>query len=674
MFSTRFLDIPPLRGVAGTVRVPGSKSISNRALLLAGFAEGTTVLEGLLESDDTRVMLDALIQLGCRIDAEAGLLTVQGVGRRPELREATFFLGNAGTAMRPLTAALAVVAASTGAVFELRGTMRMHERPIGDLVDALRDLGCRIDYLEQDGFPPLRVSKGDAGLVLDTPIRVRGDVSSQFLSALLLALPLRGGSVDAVIEVDGELISKPYVDITVALLERFGIEVGREGSQRFRLPAGPALRSPGRFVVEGDASSASYFVAAGALGAIDAPLRIEGVGRGSIQGDIAFVDAVRTMGAAIAIGDDWIEVTRGRFPLAAIELDCNHMPDAAMTLAALALYADGPSRLTNIGSWRVKETDRLAAMACELSKLGAAATAGEDWLEIVPPTRWRAAAVDTYDDHRMAMAMALAAFHPLLPGVAPVPVRIRDPRCVGKTWPDYFETLFAHAVPVDEAIPVLAIDGPTASGKGTLASAVAEALGYRYLDSGALYRSTAVAALMAGVDAGDEAGLAELAATLDLVFDGKRTLLHGADVSDSLRLEEVGTLASRISAWPAVRAALLGVQLAFRRLPGLVADGRDMGSVVFPGAAMKIFLTAGAAERAERRFKQLISKGISANIDSLRADLEARDVRDRSRSVSPLVPAEGAILLDNSALSIEASVDQVLQAWEERRPFDRPSV
>ena len=487
MFSTRFLDIPPLVGIAGTVRVPGSKSISNRALLLAGFAEGTTRLDGLLESDDTRVMVDALMQLGCRIDRAAGSLVVHGVGHRPALREASFFLGNAGTAMRPLTAALAIVASSTGAVFELRGTPRMHERPIGDLVDALRAMGCRVDCLENEGFPPLRVCAGEHGLALDAPVRVRGDVSSQFLSALLLALPLRGGQADAVIEVEGELISKPYVDITIALLARFGIEVERQGGQRFVLPGGRPPHSPEAFVVEGDASSASYFIAAAAIAAVDAPLRIEGVGRGSIQGDIAFVDAVRAMGARVEFGDGWVDVARGRFPLSAIELDCNHMPDAAMTLAVLALFADGPSRLTNIGSWRVKETDRLTAMACEIGKLGepgVTATAGDDWLEIVPPTVWRAAAIDTYDDHRMAMAMSLTAFHPLLPGALPVPLRIRDPRCVGKTWPDYFETLFAHATPVENAIPVITIDGPTASGKGTLASAVAEALGYHYLDSG----------------------------------------------------------------------------------------------------------------------------------------------------------------------------------------------
>jgi 3-phosphoshikimate 1-carboxyvinyltransferase len=574
--------------------------------------------------------------------------------------------------MRPLTATLALFAASSDASFELRGTPRMHERPIGDLVDTLRALGCGIECLEKEGYPPLRVSAGKGPLSFAAPLKVRGDVSSQFLSALLLALPLRAEPVDAVIEVEGELISKPYVEITLKLLEAFGIAVEREGTQRYRLGAGQALRSPGRFVVEGDASSASYFIAAAAIGAVDSPLRIEGIDSGSIQGDIAFADAVRAMGARIESGSGWLEVRRGRWPLAALDLDCNPLPDAAMTLAALALFADGPSTLRNIASWRVKETDRLAAMASELRKVGAAVEEGPDFLAITPPRTWRAASIATYDDHRMAMSLSLAAFNPLAGGK--VPVRILDPRCVAKTWPDYFEALFSVARARPGAVPVLAIDGPTASGKGTLASEVAAALGYRLLDSGAVYRAVAVAALDAGIAAENEAALAGLAAALDLSFDGDRCYLGGRDVTDLLRREEVGAMASRVSAWPAVRAAVLGVQLAFRDLPGLVADGRDMGSVVFPDAELKVFLTAGPAERADRRFKQLISKGIPAKLDSLRAELEARDARDKNRSASPLVPAEGAFMLDNSALSIEASVDLVHEAWQERRPFDRTSV
>ncbi|HEY2561346.1 MAG TPA: bifunctional 3-phosphoshikimate 1-carboxyvinyltransferase/cytidylate kinase [Caldimonas sp.] len=672
MFTTRFLDLPPLAGIAGTVRVPGSKSISNRALLLAGFAAGTTSISGLLHSDDTQVMLEALKQLGCRIEGDGGTIVVHGLGGRALAQRATLWLGNAGTAMRPLVAVLALGAVE-GARFELRGTPRMHERPIGDLVDALRSIGCAIDDLGVPGFPPLAIRAAPSALALDRPIVVRGDVSSQFLTALLLALPIHAGAAGATIEVAGELISKPYVDITLRLLERFGVDVNRDGWHRFHVCAPDGLRSPGRFVVESDASSASYFIAAGAIAAGAQALRVEGVGSDSIQGDIAFVDAVRAMGATIDAEPHALLVRRTRFPLAPIALDCNHIPDAAMTLAALALFADGTSTLSNIASWRVKETDRLAAMAAELRKLGATVVEGADSLTITPPGRWHAATIATYDDHRMAMAMSLAAFNAAGTGSAQ-PVRILDPRCVGKTWPDYFEALFAVAAATPSAIPVLTIDGPTASGKGTLASAVAAELGYVLLDSGAVYRAVAIAALQAGIEADDERTLEALALAMDLRFSAGRTFLAGADVSDLLRLEAVGAMASRISAWPKVRTAVLGVQTAFRRLPGLVADGRDMGTVVFPDAALKVFLTASAAERAERRHKQLISKGISANIDSLRADLEARDARDIQRSVSPLKPAEGAFLLDNSALTIEASVARVLGAWEERRPFDRPQV
>ncbi|HEY2189828.1 MAG TPA: 3-phosphoshikimate 1-carboxyvinyltransferase, partial [Caldimonas sp.] len=552
MFTTRFLDLPPLAGVAGTVRVPGSKSISNRALLLAGFAAGTTNISGLLHSDDTQVMLEALQQLGCRIEGDAGAIVVHGLGGRALAQQATLWLGNAGTAMRPLVAVLALGAAA-GARFEVRGTPRMHERPIGDLVDALRAIGCAIDDLGAPGFPPLAIRAARGPLALDRPIVVRGDVSSQFLTALLLALPMHAGAAGATIEVAGELISKPYVDITLRLLERFGVEVTRDGWRRFHVRAASGLRSPGDFVVESDASSASYFIAAGAIAAGERPLRIEGVGSDSIQGDIAFVDAVRAMGATIDAEPHALLVRRTRFPLAPIALDCNHIPDAAMTLAALALFANGTSTLSNIASWRVKETDRLAAMAAELRKVGATVIEGDDSLAITPPARWRAATVATYDDHRMAMAMSLAAFNAAACDGSAQPVRILDPRCVGKTWPDYFEALFAVAVAAPNAVPVLTIDGPTASGKGTLASAVAAELGYVLLDSGAVYRAVAIAALQAGTEADNEAALEAIALAMDLRFAAGRTFLAGADVSDLLRLEAVGAMASRLSAWPKVR-------------------------------------------------------------------------------------------------------------------------
>ena len=672
MFTTRFIDIPPLRSAAGSVQLPGSKSISNRVLLLAGLSAGTTVIHDLLDSDDTRVMLAALRALGCGIQTQGAELRITGLGGRLAVTEAQLFLGNAGTAMRPLTAALAVLAATQGGRFELSGVPRMHERPIGDLVDALRQLGCDVICLEKEGYPPLRLGSGTpcaVGLNTRAPIRVRGDVSSQFLTALLLALPLVTEHHAVVIEVGGELISKPYVEITLNLLARFGIQVQRDGWRSFTLPQGSAYRSPGSIHVEGDASSASYFIALGAIAADRAPVRIAGVGSDSIQGDIRFVDAARSMGADVLSGPGWLEVKRGRWPLQAITLDCNHIPDAAMTLAVMALYAEGTTRLTNIASWRVKETDRIAAMAAELRKLGAQVDAGPDWIAVTAPTAWKAAAIHTYDDHRVAMCFSLAAFNALAGSAPPVPVRVLDPQCVAKTFPDYFETLFGIVQAHTTDIPVLTVDGPTASGKGTLASALAKALGYRFLDSGAVYRATALTALRLGVGTDDEPGLAELAGALDLHFADDQVWLRGLEVTEALRLEEVGAMASKISAWPSVRTALRGLQLSFRSVPGLVADGRDMGTIIFPGADLKVFLTASASTRAERRYKQLISKGISANIDSLRADLEARDARDQNRAVAPLKPAVDALLLDNSALTVQASVDAVLKAWQQRRPF-----
>ncbi|MFN7156763.1 MAG: bifunctional 3-phosphoshikimate 1-carboxyvinyltransferase/cytidylate kinase [Acidovorax sp.] len=674
MYSTAFLDLPPLQSAAGEVHLPGSKSISNRVLLLAALSAGTTTVHDLLASDDTRVMLDALRQIGCTVDEAGSTVHITGLGGSAPQSPAKLFMGNAGTAMRPLTAALALL----GGEFELSGVARMHERPIGDLVDALRQLGCQIDYLGNDGYPPLRIAhaNGVPALALAEPIRVRGDVSSQFLTALLMALPLAAGTQNIVIDVVGELISKPYIAITLQLLARFGIVVDHQNWQRFTIAAGSRYQSPGSIHVEADASSASYFIALGAITASDSDqkgIKIQGVGLDSIQGDIRFVEAARAMGAVITGGPNWLHIQRGEpghgWPLKAIDLDCNHIPDAAMTLAVMALYAEGTTTLRNIASWRVKETDRIAAMATELRKLGATVDEGADFIRVTPPSRvddWKPASIHTYDDHRVAMCFSLAAFNP-----AGLPVRIEDPKCVAKTFPDYFEALFSVAQVAPSHIPVICIDGPTASGKGTVAAAVAQRLGYRFLDSGAMYRITALATLRAGhaIDAEHEAGIAAMAKTLPVRFEGGRVLLGHDDVTEAIRTEEAGMNASRVSALPAVREALVALQHSFRRLPGLVADGRDMGTVIFPGASLKVYLTASAACRAERRYKQLISKGFSANIDDLRAALEARDARDSTRSVAPLKPAQDALVLDNSTLTVDEAVEQVLTWWQERQPF-----
>ena len=637
-----FLDLPPLLGARGTVRLPGSKSISNRSLLLAALAEGETRIFDLLASDDTERMLEALEALGveCRFESE-GVCRVKGVGGAFAVKQAELFLGNAGTAFRPLTAALAL----SGGKYRLSGVPRMHERPIGDLVEGLRQLGADVECLADEGFPPLAIHPGkiQAGGV----VQVRGDVSSQFLTALLMALPLSGGG--AVVEVVGELISKPYIEITLALMERFGVSVKREGWQRFEVPAGARYRSPGDLHVEGDASSASYFLAAGAIGG--GPVRVEGVGRNSIQGDVRFAEALEHLGAQIRMGENWIEAAApvdGR--LRAFDLDLNHIPDAAMTLAVAALFADGPCRLRNIGSWRVKETDRIAAMAIELTKVGATVEEGSDWLRVEPLARPRPAAIDTYDDHRMAMCFSLVS-------LGDTRVRINDPRCVNKTFPEYFNA-FAQ---VAEVVPVVAIDGPGASGKGTVAARVAETLGWNYLDSGSLYRLVALVAMQRGLAFDAEEALATIARELPVRFERDKILLEGVDVSERIREEDCSAGASRVAALPAVRAALLDCQRDFRRAPGLVAEGRDMGSEVFPDSKNKFFLTASVDARAERRHKQLMKKGISAKLDDLRKDLELRDQRDAARSVAPLRRLPDAALVDTTEMTADEAVSEILE-------------
>jgi 3-phosphoshikimate 1-carboxyvinyltransferase len=411
------LELKPARRAAGTVRLPGSKSISNRVLLLAALARGETEVLGLLDADDTRVMREALSLLGVSFTNN----TVKGVGGPFPVKKAELFLGNAGTALRPLTAALAL----SNGEYRLSGVARMHERPIGDLVDALRGIGAHIDYAGKEGFPPLAVH---AATLNTENVKVRGNVSSQFLTALLMALPLAGR--DSSIEVQGDLISKPYVEITLNVMQRFGISVKRHAWRAFHVPARP-YTSPGKIFVEGDASSASYFLAAGALGG--GPVRVEGVGRGSIQGDIRFTEVLERMGARVSIKEDAIEVSGGP-RLKPIDMDMNHIPDAAMTAAVLALFADGSSTIRNVASWRVKETDRLAAMATELRKLGAQVEAGPDFLKITPPSTLKGdVLVDTYDDHRMAMSFSLVA-------LGGVPVRINDPQCVAKTFPGFFDS------------------------------------------------------------------------------------------------------------------------------------------------------------------------------------------------------------------------------------------
>lgn len=416
------LHLPAAHQAQGTITLPGSKSISNRTLLLAALADGVTIIRDLLASDDTARMLEALTSLGVQLEnIGENAWRVTGCGGNFPNKQVDLFLGNAGTAFRPLTAALAL---SKGE-YHLHGIARMHERPIGDLVDALKQVGAQIAYQGNQGYPPLQISP--AKLDVSQPIQIRGDVSSQFLTALLMALPLTGQA--AIIEVVGELISKPYIEITLNLMERFGVTVKREGWQRFYIPAAVCYQSPGEIYVEGDASSASYFIAAGILAG---DVTVKGVGEKSIQGDIRFAEAANLMGGRISYGENHVRAEKTA-ALKAIDLDCNHIPDAAMTLGVMAMFAEGTTTLRNIASWRVKETDRIAAMATELRKVGATVIEGADFIQVTPPAELTPnAVIDTYDDHRMAMCFSLIS-------LAGVPITINDPKCVGKTFPEYFK-------------------------------------------------------------------------------------------------------------------------------------------------------------------------------------------------------------------------------------------
>lgn len=417
------LTLQPIARVDGTVNLPGSKSVSNRALLLAALANGTTRLTNLLDSDDVKHMLNALQALGVSYTLSADRTVCEVVGNGGPLRAEQpleLFLGNAGTAMRPLAAALCLGEQSV----VLTGEPRMKERPIGHLVDALRQGGARIDYLEQTDYPPLRLNGGFTG----GEVSVDGSVSSQFLTALLMTAPLAQN--DTTITIKGELVSKPYIDITLHLMRCFGVDVDNQHYQRFVVKGQQQYQSPGDYLVEGDASSASYFLAAAAIRG--GTVRVTGIGRNSVQGDIRFADVLEKMGAVIEWGDDYIACTRGA--LNAIDMDMNHIPDAAMTIATTALFAEGTTLMRNIYNWRVKETDRLAAMATELRKVGAEVEEGHDFIRVTPPAQLQHADIGTYNDHRMAMCFSLVA-------LSDTPVTILDPGCTAKTFPDYFQQM-----------------------------------------------------------------------------------------------------------------------------------------------------------------------------------------------------------------------------------------
>ncbi len=417
------LTLEPIRRIDGEIQLPGSKSMTNRLLLLASLAEGTTEVHNILASDDSRVMLESLTKLGVshQPSDDGSYHTVEGVGGPFQVNYAELYLGNAGTATRMLCAAVCLGRGS----FVLAGEPRMHERPIGDLVDALRPLGANIVYMQAEGYPPL---KTQANSLSGGQVSIRGNISSQFTTGILMAAPLAQGDIQ--IDVEGDLVSKPYIDITLDAMRRFGVHAVNHDYATFNIPGRQTYKSPGRVLVEGDASSATYFMSAAAIRG--GTVRVHGIGADSVQGDTKYAQYLESIGAVIRQGQDWIEVSKGE--LRGVDVDLNHMPDAAMTAAVTALFAKGKTTIRNIYNWRVKETDRLTAMVTELRKVGAEVVEGYDFLEINPPDQIRPATIDTYDDHRIAMCFSLAA-------LSDAPITINDPDCVSKTFPDYFEKL-----------------------------------------------------------------------------------------------------------------------------------------------------------------------------------------------------------------------------------------
>lgn len=424
------LTLDPIPHVSGTIHLPGSKSISNRALLLAALASDDTRLHNLLASEDVDHMLAALKILGVDYDLGPGgtFCEVRGLGGAFSCADPVeLFLGNAGTAMRPLAAALAL----SPVVADLTGEPRMEERPIGHLLGTLRQLGADVTCLKNEGYPPLRIQ---GKRIVGGAATIDGTVSSQFLTSMLMAAPLAAGEIT--LRIEGTLVSRPYIDITLALMKNFGVEVENDDYEVFRVPAGQAYRSPGDFLVEGDASSASYFLAAAAIRGGE--VTVTGIGENSLQGDTAFAQVLEKMGADLTMARDHITIRRNG-PLRGIDMDLNQIPDAAMTIATTALFAEGPTTIRNIANWRVKETDRLAAMAAELRKVGATVEEGSDYLTIEPPAQLRHAEIETYNDHRIAMCFSLVA-------LSDTPVTILDPGCTAKTFPDYFERLASIVV------------------------------------------------------------------------------------------------------------------------------------------------------------------------------------------------------------------------------------
>ncbi|MFM7535307.1 MAG: 3-phosphoshikimate 1-carboxyvinyltransferase [Acidimicrobiales bacterium] len=648
------LAVEPLPGpVSAVVVLPGSKSITNRALVFAALAAGTSTVRGVLDADDTEAMVGVLRGLGSGLtwDRSQERITVTGwAARVPPAPDVVLDVRSSGTTARFV---LPLLLAGSGP-YRVDASAQMRARPMGETFRALRVLGAKLEPAGAPDALPVTVSVGPADPGTSTGaahVSVAGDVSSQFLSGLLLAGPCLAQGL--VVETTTPLVSRPYVDMTIAVMRAFGATVtehrdGNDGGVRFAVAAG-GYRAVD-YVVEPDASAASYPFAAAAL--TGSAVRVEGLGRASVQGDVAFVDVLARMGARVEVDDEAITVI-GAGLVHGIDADLRDLSDTVPTFAAVAAFADGPSRATGVGFIRRKESDRIAAVVTELGRAGLDAAEEPDGL-VVHPGVVRPARFATYGDHRMAMATALIGLR--VPGC-----EIEDPGCVAKTFPGFWAMLDSlRAAPAWHG--VLAIDGPAGAGKSTVAKAVAARLGLAYLDTGAQYRTVALAALRRGVDLGDADAVVAVARAMSLVEAGGRVLLDGDDVTAAIRTAEASQGASRVAVVPGVRRELQRRQRRWAiEHGGGVAEGRDLGTVVYPHARLKLFVTASVDERARRRSAETGEDAVA-----VAAAIAERDRRDAGRTDDPMRAAADAVIVDTTGRTVEAVVDDVCARWEPR--------
>lgn len=676
---------PFTNGASGTALLPGSKSITNRAVLCAALASGRSTLDGVLFADDTDAMIEAVTALGAVVRVNRGKrrLVIDGIGgaqsRFPSSPDEPVMVHarSSGTTARFI---LPVVAA-LGGRWLLDGDPQLRARPQDDLLAAQRSLGARVHELGEHGCLPVQVSSApaDDDAAVLRHIRIRADASSQYASGLLLAGPLRGG-IHVEIDSEFDAVSRPYIDMTVAVMEAFGAIVTVPSADRFVVTEGHYRAAD--YVIEPDASAASYVWAAAAL--CGGEVRVEGLGSHSIQGDVRFAEVLGEMGADVTVSDDAIAV--GTPPSGALQagsFDLRDFSDTAQTLAAVAAFAEGTTSIGGIGFIRRKETDRIGNTATELVKRGVDAVAEHDGITIhANPFGLRAGLVDCHGDHRMAMAMSLM-------GLRVAGIDIDDPDCVAKTFPDFFdviEALRGSPEPVPESqVTVIAIDGPAASGKSSVARAVAGELEMDYLDTGAMYRAVAWAALQAGVDLADLTAVASIARNADIqistVSDAQRVTVDGADATAAIRSAEVDRNVSVVAANPQVRWVLTRRQRDWASLVGGgVMEGRDIGSVVFPDALLKVFLTAAPAERARRRLAQQADSAGGVDdashddgaVAALAAELSERDRLDSGRADSPLQVAPRAVIVDTSELSQHEAVATIAELYRRTAGLQAP--